>query len=100
MLGVQRPTITNVLREFQRAGLVEPSRQRVIIRNRQGLIGESCECYELVRAPHCSTPTQNLPEKLGPIGGASTRHCDALCMRMMEFRCGGCGRHNCQGRER
>src|SRR5215510_12816166 len=50
MLGVQRPTITNVLREIHRAGLVEPSRQRVTIRNRQGLVGESCECYELVRA--------------------------------------------------
>jgi CRP-like cAMP-binding protein len=49
MLGVHRPTITNVLREFQRAGLVEPSRQRVTIRNRRDLMGESCECYELVR---------------------------------------------------
>jgi Crp-like helix-turn-helix domain len=49
MLGVRRPTITNVLREFQRAGLVEPSRRRVTIRNRRGLMGESCECYELVR---------------------------------------------------
>jgi len=50
MLGVQRPTITNVLREFQHAGLVEPSRQRVTIRNRRGLVGESCDCYELLRA--------------------------------------------------
>ena len=49
MLGVQRPTITIVLREFQRAGLVELSRQRVTIRNRRGLMGESCECYELLR---------------------------------------------------
>ena len=36
MLGVQRPTITNVLREFHRAGLVEPGRQQVTIRNRLG----------------------------------------------------------------
>ena len=49
MLGVQRPTITIVLREFQRAGLVELSRQRVTIRNRRGLMGKSCECYELLR---------------------------------------------------
>ena len=49
MLGVQRPTITIVLRDFQRAGLVELSRQRVTIRNRRGLMGESCECYELLR---------------------------------------------------
>src|SRR5215510_1361285 len=40
MLGVQRPTITNALRELQRAGLVKPGRQRVTIRNRRGLMGE------------------------------------------------------------
>jgi CRP-like cAMP-binding protein len=49
MLGVRRPTITTILQEFQRAGLVEPTRRRVTIRNRRGLMGESCECYELVR---------------------------------------------------
>src|SRR5262245_65017971 len=40
MLGVQRPTITNAVRELQRAGLVKPGRQRVTIRNRRGLMGE------------------------------------------------------------
>jgi CRP-like cAMP-binding protein len=49
MLGVQRPTITNAIREFERAGLIGNSRQQVAILNRNGLMKESCECYQLVR---------------------------------------------------
>jgi CRP-like cAMP-binding protein len=49
MLGVQRPTITNAARELERAGLIERGRRQVTILNRQGLIKESCECYQLVR---------------------------------------------------
>jgi CRP-like cAMP-binding protein len=50
MLGVQRPTITNAVREFERAGLVEGGRRQVTILDRQGLTEASCECYQLVRA--------------------------------------------------
>jgi CRP-like cAMP-binding protein len=49
MLGVQRPTITNTARELERAGLIERGRRQVTILDRQGLIKESCECYQLVR---------------------------------------------------
>jgi CRP-like cAMP-binding protein len=49
MLGVHRPTITNTVREVARAGLIEPGRRQVTILDRQGLIEESCECYQLVR---------------------------------------------------
>jgi len=50
MLGVQRPTITNAARDLERAGLIERGRERVTILNRDGLMKEACECYELVRA--------------------------------------------------
>jgi CRP-like cAMP-binding protein len=50
MLGVQRPTITIAARELERAGLIERGRQQVTILDRDGLIEESCECYQLVRA--------------------------------------------------
>jgi DNA-binding transcriptional regulator YhcF (GntR family) len=50
MLGVQRPTITIAARELERAGLIERGRREVTILDRQGLIEESCECYQLVRA--------------------------------------------------
>jgi CRP-like cAMP-binding protein len=49
MLGVQRPTVTNAARELERAGLIERGRRQVKILDRQGLIEESCECYQLVR---------------------------------------------------
>ena len=49
MLGVQRPTITNAARELEHAGLIARSRRQVTIRDRQGLVAESCECYQLVR---------------------------------------------------
>jgi CRP-like cAMP-binding protein len=50
MLGVQRPTITHAVRELERAGAIEHGRQQVTIVDRQHLIEESCECYQLVRA--------------------------------------------------
>src|ERR1700732_5149887 len=49
MLGVQRPTITNAIRELERSGLSEPGRRQVTILDRQGLTKASCECYQLVR---------------------------------------------------
>jgi CRP-like cAMP-binding protein len=49
MLGVQRPSITNAIRELERAGLIEPGRRQVTILDRQGLTKASCECYQLVR---------------------------------------------------
>src|ERR1700731_4456132 len=49
MLGVQRPTVTNAARELERAGLIVRGRQQVTILDRQGLVAESCECYQLVR---------------------------------------------------
>jgi CRP-like cAMP-binding protein len=50
MLGVQRPSITNAVRELDRAGLISRGRREVTILDRQGLTEASCECYQLVRA--------------------------------------------------
>jgi CRP-like cAMP-binding protein len=50
MLGVQRPTITNAVRELELAGWIERGRRQVTILDRQGLADASCECYQLVRA--------------------------------------------------
>ena len=49
MLGVHRPSITKAVRELDRGGLIERGRKQVTILDRQGLIAESCECYQLVR---------------------------------------------------
>jgi CRP-like cAMP-binding protein len=50
MLGVHRPTITNVARALQRDGLIRLRRGSVEIVDRAGLIRASCECYAVVRA--------------------------------------------------
>jgi CRP-like cAMP-binding protein len=50
MLGVQRPSITNAAREFERAGLIARGLRQITIIDRQGLTEASCECYQLVRA--------------------------------------------------
>ena len=42
MLGVQRPTITNAAREFERAGLIERGRRQITILDRHGLTKASC----------------------------------------------------------
>jgi len=49
MLGVQRPSITNAAREFERSGLIARGRRQVTILDRKGLTRTSCECYQLVR---------------------------------------------------
>jgi CRP-like cAMP-binding protein len=49
MLGARRPSITHVVHELERVGLIEQGRRQVTILDRQGLKKASCECYQLVR---------------------------------------------------
>ena len=49
MLGVQRPSISNVARELEADGLIARGRRQVTIVDRKGLEQASCECYRLVR---------------------------------------------------
>jgi CRP-like cAMP-binding protein len=50
MLGVQRPSVTIVVRELEKQGLVNRRRQQITIADRKGLVKASCECYQLIRA--------------------------------------------------
>ena len=47
--AVQRPTITNAVREFEKAGLIAPGQRQIVVLDRQGLLRVSCECYQMVR---------------------------------------------------
>jgi CRP-like cAMP-binding protein len=49
MLGVQRPTVSEVAAKFQRAGFIRYRHGRVAVRHRPGLEKASCECYEIIR---------------------------------------------------
>ena len=68
MLGVRRPTVTLVMAELARAGIVSHVRGHVRIVDRKGLEGASCECYRNVRAvfdrllPHGERPSVALAQ--------------------------------------
>ncbi|KLK93028.1 Crp/Fnr family transcriptional regulator [Microvirga vignae] len=49
MLGVQRPTVSVVLRTLQAAGLIQQSRGSITVTNRAGLEDSTCECYGRIR---------------------------------------------------
>ena len=48
MLGVQRTTVTAVIKTLQKRGLIRYSRGRVEILNRPGIEETACECYSSV----------------------------------------------------
>ena len=48
LLGVQRPSLTHVVAELEKAGLILRGRRQITIVDRKGLIKASCECYQLV----------------------------------------------------
>lgn len=50
MLGVRRPTVTLVLSDLTRAGVISTSRGVLRIIDRGGLEARSCDCYGAVRA--------------------------------------------------
>ena len=50
MLGVRRPTVTLVMAELTRAGIVSHVRGHVRIVDRKGLEEASCECYRNIRS--------------------------------------------------
>lgn len=49
LLGVQRSTVSTVLRTFQVQGLITQQRGGIIIADRAGLEGMACECYGKIR---------------------------------------------------
>jgi CRP-like cAMP-binding protein len=50
MLGVQRPTVTLVMRRLQDGGLITTRYGRIRVLKRKKLEHASCECYHVIRA--------------------------------------------------
>lgn len=49
MLGVRRASVTETLGELERHGLIQTSRGRIRIIEREGLQNVACECYSVIR---------------------------------------------------
>ena len=49
MLGVRRPSVSVVAATLQEAGFIQYSHGHVTVRDRKGLEGAACECYQLIR---------------------------------------------------
>ena len=49
MIGVQRPSVSLAVRQFKDAGLISYSRGRIMILDREGLLGRSCGCIRIMR---------------------------------------------------
>ena len=49
MLGVRRPSVTDVLRPLQEQGLIRNSRGKITLLDRKGVEAVCCECYRTVR---------------------------------------------------
>ncbi len=52
MLGSRRSTVTVAAGGLQRAGLIDYSRGRIRLTNRDGLEGAACECYRIVKTTY------------------------------------------------
>jgi hypothetical protein len=49
MLGTNRSTVSSIAAELQAEGLINYSRGKITITDREGLEARSCECYRLVK---------------------------------------------------
>jgi CRP-like cAMP-binding protein len=48
MIGVQRPALSVVMRQFKDAGLVRYARGQITIADREGLLARSCDCINVI----------------------------------------------------
>jgi hypothetical protein len=49
LLGVSRPSVSVVIEEFVRRGMLRVERGRILIGNREGLLAMSCDCYAVIK---------------------------------------------------
>jgi CRP-like cAMP-binding protein len=49
MLGVRRPSVTDVLQSLQERGFISAQRGKIVVLDREGLERTACECYRTVR---------------------------------------------------
>ena len=50
LLGASRPSVSMVIEEFQRRGMLKVETGRVLIGDRSRLLSVSCDCYEVIKS--------------------------------------------------
>jgi CRP-like cAMP-binding protein len=50
LLGASRPSVSLVIEEFQRRGMLRVETGRVLVGDRSRLLGVSCDCYEVIKS--------------------------------------------------
>ena len=49
LLGASRPSVSVVIEDFSRRGMLKVERGRILIGNRDGLLKASCDCYQVIK---------------------------------------------------
>lgn len=49
LLGASRPSVSLVIEEFEKRGMLAVERGRIVIGDRERLLGTSCDCYDVIR---------------------------------------------------
>ena len=49
LLGASRPSVSVVIEDFHRRGMLRVERGRVLVGDRDRLLGVSCDCYEVIK---------------------------------------------------
>jgi Mn-dependent DtxR family transcriptional regulator len=52
LLGVRREGVSEAAKRLQRQGLIQYSRGRIQVLDRQGMQASSCECYEVIKTEY------------------------------------------------
>jgi CRP-like cAMP-binding protein len=49
LLGASRPSVSGVIEEFTKQGMLRAERGRVLVGNRERLLTVTCECYDIIK---------------------------------------------------
>jgi CRP-like cAMP-binding protein len=49
LLGSSRPSVSVVIEDFEKRGMLTPERGRVLVGNRERLLEVTCDCYEVIK---------------------------------------------------
>ena len=73
LLGTNRPTVSVMVSEFEKAGILKVEGRRVTLEDRNRLTKAACECYEIIRKNYEQVGREIRISKSAPIRRATPR---------------------------